>query len=80
MEQLVLTFPNVSEYRQPHFISPFDSGFDLSNSAKLFSDDVDSFVREHGHNKNIAIERISPLASNSLQNLGYQISDAECFA
>jgi Xaa-Pro dipeptidase len=73
-----LNFPNVSEYRQPHFITPFDSGFDLSNSAKLFGDDVDSFVREHGHNKNIAIERISPLASNSLQNLGYQISDAEC--
>ena len=72
------TFPNVFEYRRPHFITPFDSGFDLSNSVKLLSNDVDNFVREYGHNKNIAIERVSSLISNSLQTLGYQISDAEC--
>ena len=71
-------FPNVSEYRRPNFISPFDSGFDLNNSAKTFSDEVDSFMKEYCHNNSIAIERITPLAAQSLQNLSYQVSDAEC--
>ncbi len=71
-------FPNVSEYRRPNFISPFDSGFDLNNSVKKFSEEVDSFMKEYGHNNKIAIERITPLATQSLKNLGYQVSDAEC--
>ena len=71
-------FPNVSEYRRPNFISPFDSGFDLNNSVKKFSEEVDSFMKEYGHNNKIAIERITPLATQSLKSLGYQVSDAEC--
>jgi len=71
-------FPNVSEYQRPNFISPFDSGFDLNNSVKKFSEEVDSFMKEYGHNNKIAIERITPLATQSLKSLGYQVSDAEC--
>jgi|TARA_B110000211_G_C14088559_1_gene557833 Xaa-Pro dipeptidase len=71
-------FPNVLEYRRPNFISPFDSGLDLVNKSILFSKEVGSFMNENCHNKNIAIERFSPLVVRTLSNLGYQVSDAEC--
>jgi Xaa-Pro aminopeptidase len=71
-------FPNVSEYRRPNFISPFDGGVELVNKSMLFSKEVDSFMSEHCYNKKIAVERFSPLVVMSLKNLGCQISDAEC--
>ena len=71
-------FPNVTEYKRPYYISPFDGGIDLEKKAKLFCNDLKQFNDEHCHNNKIAIERISPEAFNALKAADYDLVDAEC--
>lgn len=71
-------FPHVEDYRRPHFVSVFDAGFDLAGQSTVFTNDVLSFMAEHGlTGQRIAIERFSPLTNQALLNQGLNIVDAE---
>jgi len=74
-------FPNVASYQRPRFVSPFDGGFDLSEKTRLFADDVKSLLGGVHHNSasiRIALERFTPLATQALEALGFEVVDADC--
>jgi len=71
-------FPNVSHYASSDFLTPFDGGFDLSENTQRFMTHLQAFS-EHMKTllQSVAIERMSPLISQTLANKHISVFDAE---
>lgn len=73
-------YPNVQGYEGSHFATPFDGGLDLRPHCHKLVKDIERFITEfsdEGKSAKVAIERISPLVSQTLVNKGYQLVDGE---
>ena len=74
-------FHNVDEYCRPRFVSPFDGGLDLGEKTRLFANDVKIFIKKHQLQQagdSIALERFTPLATQALEALKFDVIDADC--
>lgn len=73
-------YPNVDSYQPSRFTTPFDGGLDIQRQCDCVIADIEAQFRAMGLkpcDSSIALERISPLISQSLSAKGYRLVDAE---
>jgi len=74
------SYPGVDRYAKSRFVTPFDGGLDLAPRSSALVDDLESLLLQSGlkeANAKLGLERLSPLVSKQLIELGYQLIDAE---
>ena len=68
--------PTIDEVRKPEAFLYFSAGSDMAKRARRWAAELDELIYRHaGGNKRIAIDRVSPLGTQELESLGYQVVD-----
>lgn len=73
-------YANVDAYQPSRFTTPFDGGLELQRQCNQVVADIDAQIAAMGLKPDqacIALERISPLISQSLSAKGYRLIDGE---
>ena len=74
------SFPGVTEYRRPDFITPFDGGLELRGRCEAFADAVMNHLKENSLWERqciVALDRLSPLITKVLLESDIRVQDAE---
>lgn len=75
------SLPHVTEYRRPNFLTPFDGGLNLTANCEQFSQSVMDLIQDNHLGDTgctIALERVTPLATQALTDRNMRVIDAEC--